>query len=83
MRRSKTTTNEIIRLLQKENKQLVQERNSLLAKLSEIERYKQDYEALIKETKLLKEQYENGIAKTENMFREYTERLKELINRQK
>ena len=54
-----------------------------MAKLSEIERYKQDYEALIKETKLLKEQYENGIAKTENMFREYTERLKELIYRQK
>lgn len=83
MRRFKTTTKNTINLLQKENKRLEQERNGLLAKLHEIERYKQDYEALIKETKLLKNRYENMVAKTESMFREYTMRLKELMNNKK
>ena len=73
------TDKETITLLQKENKRLEEERNRLLAKLHEVEQYKEVYEKLIDETKILKERYERLTVKTEEIFEEYKSKLENVI----
>ncbi|MCM1500115.1 MAG: hypothetical protein NC124_16755 [Clostridium sp.] len=76
----KNTGKETIILLQKENKRLKEERNRLLAKLNEIDQYKEDYGKLIDETKIIKERYESLAVKTEGIFEEYKGKLSEIIS---
>ena len=65
-------------LWKKEADRLQKERDELLAKLNSINRYKQDYEDLINETKILKERYLNLIATVEDIFEEYRLKLEEV-----
>lgn len=75
-----TMHKETLALLQKENRRLEKERNDLLAKLHEIEQYKEDYEKLMDETKIMKEKYENLLIKTEGIFEEYKCKLENEIS---
>lgn len=79
MRIFNNTDKETITLLQKENKRLEEERNRLLAKLHEIEQYKETYEKLIDEAKIVKEKYENLTVNTERIFEEYKGKLENVI----
>ena len=62
----------------RESERLKKERDSLLAKLNSIRGYKEDYENLITETKILRKRYQDLIAAVENVFEEYKARLEEL-----
>ena len=62
----------------RESERLKKERDSLLAKLNSIRGYKEDYENLITETKILRKRYQYLIAAVENVFEEYKARLEEL-----
>lgn len=75
---SKKAEKENTVLWKKEAKRLKAERDSLLAKLNSVSRYKQDYEDLISETKLLKERYQNLIDQMEDLFQEYKAALERL-----
>lgn len=80
MRLFNNTDKETITLLQKENKRLEEERNRLLAKLYEIEQYKEDYEKLIDDVKIMKEKYESLTVNTERIFEEYRGKLENVID---
>ncbi len=75
---SKRTDKKTTLLWKKEAERLQKERDELLAKLNSIDRYKQDYEDLINETKILKERYLNLIATVEDIFEEYRLKLEEI-----
>ncbi len=62
----------------RESERLKKERDSLFARLNSISRYKEDYEHLIAEAKILKERYQDLIAAVENVFEEYKAKLEEL-----
>lgn len=79
MRLFNNTDKETITLLQKENKRLEEERNRLLAKLHEIEQYKEVYEKMIDEVKIMKEKYESLTVNTERIFEEYKGKLENVI----
>lgn len=76
--RSKRSDKETTLLWKKEAERLQKERNELLAKLNTINRYKLDYENLIKEAKMLKERYLHLIATVENILEEYKSKLQEM-----
>lgn len=76
--RSKRSDKETTLLWKKEAERLQKERNELLAKLNTINRYKLDYENLIKEAKMLKERYLHLIATVENILEEYKSKLQEV-----
>ncbi|MCI8793101.1 MAG: hypothetical protein HFG38_09930 [Eubacterium sp.] len=76
----KNTDKGTITLLQKENKRLEKERNELLAKLHEIEQYKEVYENLINETKIIKARYEDLISNAESVYSDYKNKLEEIIS---
>ena len=76
--RSKKSDKETTLLWKKEAERLQKERNELLTKLNSINRYKLDYENLIKETKMLKERYLDLIVAVENIFEEYKSKLQKL-----
>lgn len=78
--RTKVSDRENAMLWKKESGRLERERNDLLVKLESIERYGQDYEKLIDETKIVKEKYENLIVKVEKIFEEYKSKLSEIIS---
>lgn len=80
MRLFNNTDKETITLLQKENRRLEEERNRLLAKLYEIEQYKEDYEKLIDDVKIMKEKYESLTVNTERIFEEYRGKLENVID---
>lgn len=80
MRLFNNTDKETITLLQKENKRLEKERNELLAKLHEIEQYKEDYVNLINETKIIKARYEDLISNAESVYSDYKNKLEEIIS---
>lgn len=80
MRLFNNTDKETITLLQKENRRLEEERNRLLAKLHEIEQYKEDYEKLIDDVKIMKEKYESLTVNTERIFEEYRGKLENVID---
>ena len=75
---SKKTDKKTALLWKKEAERLQKERDELLAKLNSINRYKQDYEDLINEAKILKERYLNLIATVEDIFEEYRLKLEEI-----
>lgn len=76
--RSKRSDKETTLLWKKEAERLQKERNELLAKLNTINRYKLDYENLIKEAKMLKERYLHLIATVEDILEEYKSKLQEM-----
>lgn len=76
--RSKKSDKETTVLWKKEAERLQIERNELLTKLNSINRYKLDYENLIKETKMLKERYLDLIVAVEDIFEEYKSKLQKL-----
>lgn len=77
-RTEKVNKKTTISLLQKECTRLEKERNALLARLHEIEQYKQDYEDLIRQTAALKARYEDLIARTEDITDEYKKSLEDI-----
>lgn len=62
------SNNNIVRLLQKENDKLREDLLKAQRELSEISRYKDDYESIIKEAKDLRDSYKKLNAKYEKLF---------------
>lgn len=78
-RKQKVSGNEHTTLWKKEAERLKKERNDLLLKLDSIQRYKEDYENLINETKIVKERYEDLITIVEKIFSDYKSKLEKII----
>ncbi len=67
-------------LWKKEAERLKKERNNLLIKLNSLEQYKEVYENLINETKIIKARYEDLISNAESVYSDYKNKLEEIIS---